>query len=901
MYRSIYYDRKEYKIHLWDDVSGYTSFPFKSYHYQKDPYGEYKSIYGDSLKRVNGKSKSNSDDIFENDVDPIVRTLIDKYLHEDEPSTGHKICFYDIEVEMVTGRPNPAEGNCGITSIAVSNGTDFLVFVHGKERAVKYTKQAKVLIFDSEKELLEQYLKWFRSEEFTIITGWNSDAFDNPYLYNRIKRILGKGKADSLSPISKVNVRQTDKGTTYIDIAGISCLDYMVLYQNFTYTDEPSYSLDHISFKELKKHKIEYDGSLDDLYRDDLDKFIEYNIVDVELVQELDKKLQFIDLTLNISHVCHSPYEYIYQSSRHLEAALLTFMKRKGLVATNKPEKVELYTNKAHILGERQLTVNCNIPARVPKFGTLGIKISDSVKVEVEYHKYDGNTFYLSKPIDKYIPKDRKAAPSFEGAFVKDPIPGLYKWLYDIDLESLYPSIIRSLNISPETKIGVIQNWEWDDLMNPKSNKLYNIPVLGMTGISISELKELFFDSGKYSVATNGAIYNVEKQGIIPEVLTEWFMLRKQYKNKMVEHGNRGEHDLETFYDKRQLVQKILLNSMYGVLGLSSFRFNDYDNAKAVTTVGQTVIKSSAKLANMYYKKELGKEDDYVIYIDTDSLFLSAVPLVKHRKPHIDITDKDAMVPEILSVAKEVEGFINKMYSPLSQSIFNISTHYFNIKQEVISTRGIWLAKKRYAQWLINEKGVFKEKLEVKGLDTVRSSFPNAFKSVMTDVLLMILKEEQDEDHVTDKIKEFYKSLQSISPKEVAKVSRVKELTKFESKINTTSIGNFDKGVPAHVKAALVYNQLLDHYQCEFKYEPISNYQKTKWIYLQKNPLGLESIALKGDKDPEKIMKFIEQFVDKKKMFDSELKQKLEDFYNALQWEFNKVFLKKAVNVNNFF
>ena len=309
---------------------------------------------------------------------------------------------------------------------------------------------------------------------------------------------------------------------------------------------------------ELGREKIAYEGSLDDLFREDLEKFIEYNIVDVELVVDLDKKLQFIDLCRGICHAGHVPYEDYFFSSKYLEGACLNYLKKRNLVAPNKPAD------------RREM---------------------------IEALKESGEQGFI-------------------GAYVKDPIPGKYDWLYDLDLTSLYPSIIMSLNISPETKIGKIENFDAEAFIK-NDYRVWNLENTAFN-YSTDDLKNMLKEEN-LSISSNGVLYSQNKPGLIADILNEWFSQRVEFRKLEKQYGKEGDKAKHAFYSKRQLVQKILLNSLYGVLGLPAFRFYDVDNAEAVTLTGQTVIKSTAEMVNIKYNKELGKSgEDYNIYIDTD-------------------------------------------------------------------------------------------------------------------------------------------------------------------------------------------------------------------------------------------------------------------------------------------
>ena len=329
---------------------------------------------------------------------------------------------------------------------------------------------------------------------------------------------------------------------------------------------------------------------------------------------------------------------------------------------------------------------------------------------------------------------------------------------------------------------------------------------------------------------------------------------------------------------------------MYGVLGSPTFRFYDIDNAEATTTTGVSLIKYTQKMANYYYNKELGDNKDYVIYTDTDSIFCSAVPLVKNRKPNIDIKDDELMTTEILSIASEVQDFLNKSYDMFARRLLNVKgNHRFDIKQEVIAKSGFWVTKKRYGQWIINDGGVKCDKLDVKGLDIVRSNFPPAFRDLMTFVLKSILN-KVDKETIDNKILTFKKEMKNKPILDIALPTGVKGMKKYINKKvrgfkSTNEFTDIKKGCPAHVRSAIRYNDLLNYYG-KNNYEPIRNSDKIKWTYLKQNPFSLDKIAFKGYDDPKEIIDFIEKYIDYDQLFEGQLKKKISMFYEALEWSF---------------
>tara|TARA_B110000971_G_scaffold39643_1_gene38657 strand:- start:551 stop:2038 length:1488 start_codon:yes stop_codon:yes gene_type:complete len=468
----------------------------------------------------------------------------------------------------------------------------------------------------------------------------------------------------------------------------------------------------------------------------------------------------------------------------------------------------------------------------------------------------------------------------FIGAYVKAPIVGKYEWIYDLDLTSLYPSIIMSINISPETKVGKIKDWDAQKYMKGEVDTYY----IGEDAISKENLKE-YLEKSKFSIASNGVLYRTDVVGCIPDILNTWFSQRVEFRKLEKQYGDSGEKEKYAFYKKRQLVQKILLNSLYGVLGLPAFRFYDVDNATAVTTTGQTVIKSTADMANIKYNKELGTPDaDSNIYIDTDSVFFSAAPLLNHRIPNWKDNDQDTIAGFVNDIAGEMQDYLNNFYDILSKKVFNIDKHRFEIKKEFVSKAGIWIAKKRYAQWIISDNGVPCDRLDVKGLDVVRSSYPAAFRAFMSEVLIEILRGDTEEQ-LTDKIYNFKNDLVNMNVVKIAKAGAVKNLSKYmPKKKDQTAMFQFASGSPAHVKASIAYNQLLKHYGLDKTHAPLRDGDKIKWVYLKQNPFGLDAVALNGYDDPKEIMDLVTTYINYDKIFERELLKKLEDFYGALGW-----------------
>jgi DNA polymerase elongation subunit (family B) len=417
MFQSIFYDYREKKYHLRDDkIPGWQEFEYHPTFYKPDPKGTYKTLFGESVS----PTKKYDPTYYETDVDKETRVLVDFYSESDDTPSYHNIGYFDIECE-IAGALTPEvvlDAPTKITSIALYDNTlkQYYCYILDEKQLLKsYEIDNKIIISClSEKILLQQFLDKWESMDLTIISGWNSAYFDVAYTYSRIAKVLGKSQGERLSPIRKVNINP--KNPDYpVKICGLNHLDYMLLFKKFVMKQEPSYALGAIGQKYVKLGKIEYYGSLDTLFKEDVNKFIEYNIRDVEILIALEDKLKFIDLSIIISHLCHTNYENIYYATSLNDGAILTYLKRKNIVSPNKPT--------------------------------------------------------TSNPLLKTIEEE------YAGGYLKDPIPGLYEWVIDLDFTSLYPSIIRSLNIGIETLVGRIVNndkydnqWSLDELSKMDPN-----------------------------------------------------------------------------------------------------------------------------------------------------------------------------------------------------------------------------------------------------------------------------------------------------------------------------------------------------------------------------------------------------------------------------------------------
>jgi DNA polymerase elongation subunit (family B) len=851
MYKSIFYDKSRELLHLWDDEAGYLCRKFKNFGFVKSEFGKYRTLHGEKVDKIYDFNYDNPN-VYEADLPVETKILMELYRDTDEPAKNIKVLIIDIETDSSGGFPNMKTFDKEITAFSYYDKTadQYKCLILDKESKVNpYIKgNIEVIPYDNEESLLKGILHTFEQIRPDIVTGWNicyngdGNGFDIPYIYGRICKLLGAEEATRLSEIGKCYTKKHDDSVV---IAGVNMIDYMLLYKKFRFEPRQNYRLGYIGSIEVNKDKVKYEGSLNQLYKEDINKFIEYNLCDVEIVKLLDDQFKFLDLAVSVTTTGHVPFEWFHMSSRFIEGAVITYMRRNGnMVAPNKPIKME---DDAEEMALRQYEESIN---------------------------------------DNSDTDEEDDEEGFTGAYVKNPVPGLYSWVFSADINSLYPSTIRTLNISPETYVGRITNWNAEEFLKGNLKEIF----IGGEKYTAEEFKK-FIEGEKINISSIGAMYLSEKMGIIPTILELWFSQRLEFQDLMKKYAKDGNKEMEAYYTRRQHVQKIFLNSVYGILGLSTSRLYSKDNAESTTLTGQTIIKTSERIVIDFFKERFSKygktiEDttNLVQYIDTDSLYISVDEMANLEG--IKEEDKKEYTKK---TCDEVVAKLNAIYPILAKKLFNSSTNKIKIASDTINETAFWKKKKAYALNQVYDMTKSKDvkKIKVVGLSSVRSDFPIKFKSFYEQFLKDILYREG-----ANKIGETVLALKSLLKDctiyELAKNTGVKFYSEQKG-INFNPKGrskfNVAKGATAQCKAALMYNDLLNIFNLQTKVEPIYTGQKIKYVYLRNNEYGLDALAFKGDgTDPKEIMDFIDTNCDKTKMYNSVLKNKIEDFFKILKW-----------------
>jgi DNA polymerase elongation subunit (family B) len=672
-----------------------------------------------------------------------------------------KVFTIDIETQTENGFPDIKTANEDILLITVKDLASKRLITFGTKAFVHNRDDVIYLHCEDETHMLREFISWWQQNYPDVITGWNTEFFDVPYLIRRIERELGEAMAKKISPWGYYNERKTFvKGTEEIhyDIHGISHLDFLALYKKFTYTKQESYRLDYIAEQELGDRKKENPGdSFKDFYTNHWQQFVEYNIQDVELVDRMEDKMRLIELCLTMAYNAKINYEDVFSQVRMWDAIIYNHLRQKKIA----------------------------IPAK----------------------NFSGG-------------KDAQ----FEGAYVKDPLIGLHKWVASFDLNSLYPHLIMQYNISPETLTHEKISCSVESLLNQEVDTSY------------AKRKDL-------SLTANGYCYRKDIKGFMPELMEKMYKDRSKFKKQMLKVQQEYEHDKKnndlrkeiSRLNNLQMAMKIALNSAYGAMGNQYFRYFDIRMAEGITTSGQLSIRWMANEFNKYMNKLLKTESDYVIAIDTDSIYLSLEDLVEKvcegKTTEQKIKYMDKICEEIF------QPFIDTTYQKLSDYMNSYSQKMI-MKREVLADKGIWTAKKRYILNVHNSEGVqyAKPKIKVMGLEMVKSSTPSIIRDKLKESIPVILDGDQTKLH--DFIEKFRSEYKSFSVSEIAFPRGVNGIKQYAGS------PIYSKGTPIHVRGALLHNHYLKKMGIDKVYQPIRDGDKIKFVYVKKpNPFQEDVIS----------------------------------------------------------
>ena len=813
-----------------DGKRTYREYQSKYTFYYKDHKGKYKSVYGDPLSRIVCKNTKdfrkevaiNRDkELFESDINPIFQCLSENYLNQDAPKLN--IAFFDIETDFdpEKGFADPSDPFMPITSISVYlQWLDTMVCIAVPPKTLTMEEAWKelegidnVMLFEKEGDMIDTFLTLI--EDSDVLSGWNSEGYDIPYTVNRTARVLSKNDTRRFCLWNQLPKKRMyekfGKESETFDLVGRVHLDSLNLYRKYTYEERHSYRLDAIGEIEVGENKVAYEGTLDQLYNNDFRKFIEYNIQDTALLDKLDKKLRFIDLSNTIAH------ENTVLIQTTMGAVAVT---EQGIV------------NEAH---------------------HRGLQVPNRQRRDDE-------------------------ATQAAGAYVAYPKKGLHKWIASMDLNSLYPSVIRALNMAPETVVGQIRpdisdarvhedmflkkksfagSWEgrfcteeYDVVMEQRKDTALTIDFEnGQTEVlSGAEIYKLVFDSNNpWMLSANGTIFTTEFEGVIPGLLKRWYAERKELQKKLKKAKDAGNAAEIEYWDKRQLVKKILLNSLYGAILNPGCRFFDKRIGQSTTLTGRTIVKHMSAEANKVITGVYDHVGDAMIYGDTDSCYFSAWPTLKDD---VESGKIEWNTEKAITLYDQVADAVDSTFSVMMAKQFHCPKSRATViaaGREIVAQSGLFITKKRYAALVVDNEGFRTDvdgkagKVKAMGLDLRRSDTPVFMQEFLSELLLMVLTDKPRED-VLERITVFRQQFherpgwEKGSPKRANKVGHYRRLIEKQGKAN----------VPGHVRASLNWNTLKRMNGDKYSEEVVDG-MKVIVCKLKQNPLGYTSVAYPTD------------------------------------------------------
>ena len=879
------FSRDEDLVKVVERINGkrqYKEYPAKYVIYYADAKGKYDSVYGEKLSKIIARNQKDfhkelkihgNKRLYESDINPTFRCLEENYLNLDAPKLN--IAFFDIETDFdpERGFADPSDPFMGITAISIHlKWLNRLVTLAVPPKKVSVEDAKKLceeftdcFIFESEADMLETFLDLI--EDADILSGWNSEGYDIPYTVNRVARVLSKDDTRRFCLWNQLpKKREFEKyGRQLItyDLVGRVHLDSLELYRKYTYEERHTYRLDAIGEMEIGEKKTVYEGTLDSLYNNDFRKFIEYNRQDTALLNKLDDKLKFIDLSNELAHANTVLLQTTMGAVAVTEQAIINEAHRRGLVVPNR------------------------------------LKRDDS--------------------------ENTQAA----GAYVAYPKKGLHDWIGSMDLNSLYPSAIRALNMAPETIVGQLRPTATDEYIEKQmtvhkksfaaawegmfgsleyhtvmdQDKATDVTIDWANGDSVvmsgAEIYKMIYDSNQpWMLSANGTIFTHEFEGVIPGLLKRWYAERKELQAKMRDSLNAGNKIETEFWDKRQLVKKINLNSLYGAILNPGCRFFDKRIGQSTTLTGRAIAKHMAGKVNEIVTGEYDHIGKSIIYGDTDSVYFSAYNTLKKDidKGAIPWT-RDNIIQLYDQIAEEVNGtfpkfMLDAFHCPKSRG------DVIKAGREIVANKGLFITKKRYAVSYFDKEGKRYDKdneggkIKAMGLDLKRSDTPEFIQNFLSDILGMVLKGKQEKE-VLDFITDFRTIFKSRPGWEKGSPKRANNITEYLRKETKAGKAN----MPGHVRASINWNTLKRMYGDNYA-QTISDGAKVIVCKLKNNPMGFTSVAYPVD-ELRLPQWFKDLPFDDAEMESTIIDSKLENLIGVLEWDivgteqtntFNKLF-----------
>ena len=861
------FDRDKDRIHVVERVDGrreYREYPASYVFYYADPRGKHKSIYGSPVSRFSSRNNKefrkelrlqSGKQIFESDINPVFRCFEENY--KDDVAPKLQTAFFDIEVDFdpVRGYSPTNDPFNAITAISVYlQWMEQLVTLVIPPKNMSWETAQEIcdqfentMLFEREEEMLGVFLDLI--EDADVLSGWNSEGYDIPYTVNRVARVLSKDDTRRFCLWSQLPKKRTFErfGAENItfDLIGRVHMDYMQLYRKYTYEERHSYSLDAIGEYELDERKTAYEGTLDQLYNHNFKLFIEYNRQDTALLDKLDKKLRFLSLANELAHANTVLLQTTMGAVAVTEQAIINEAHEQGLVVPNRRERL--------------------------------------------------------------TDEDTAAA----GAYVAYPKKGIHEYVGAIDINSLYPSAIRALNMGNETIIGQLRPIMTDRyIKNKVANKSsFAMAWEGLFGTleytavmkqevgteitidwengdetvhSAAEIWKIIFDSNQpWILSANGTIFTYEKEGVVPGLLARWYRERQEIQAKLRAATDPDERE---FLDKRQLVKKINLNSLYGAILNPGCRFFDKRIGQSTTLTGRAIAHHMDSFVNECITGTYDHVGDAVIYGDTDSVYFSAWPIIKKD---VEAGNMEWSKEICIQLYDAISDQLNDSWPAFMEQAFHVPrSNGVIIKggRELIADRGLFITKKRYAVNIFDLEGKRLDvegkqgKIKAMGLDLKRSDTPVVIQKFLMTLLTRVLAGAQREE-IIEMIKSFKYDFKERPAWEKGSPKRVNNLTKYSAEEKKLGRAN----MPGHVRAAMNWNSMKKMNSDNYS-QSIIDGMKTIVCKLKANPLNWTSIGYPTD-ELHIPQWFKDLPFDDAAMEATVVDQKIDNLLSVLEWD----------------
>jgi DNA polymerase elongation subunit (family B) len=866
------FDRNKDRIHVVERVNGervYRDYAADYVFYYDDPKGKFRTIFDTPVSRFSTRNSKEYHKelkalghkrLWESDINPIFRCLETNYLGANSPKL--QTAFFDIEVDF-----NPEKGYAP-TNDPFNKITAFSVYLDWLDKLVTLVVPPKTYswetaeeicskfdncyLFEREEDMISTFLDLIQDAD--IVSGWNSEGFDIPYTVMRTTRVLSKDDTRRFClwnqlPKERTFERFGAESLTF-DLIGRVHMDYMQLYRKYTYEERHSYSLDAIAEYELGERKTPYEGTLDQLYNKDFPTFITYNRQDTMLIAKFDKKLRFLDLANEIAHDNTVLLQTTMGAVAVTEQAIINEAHSRGMIVPNRRNR------------------------------------------------------------------DDKENTAAAGAYVAYPKRGMHEYIGAIDINSLYPSTIRALNMGPETIVGQLRPIMTDRYLAEKMSANggnmaeawegvfgsleYTAVMAGEVGTEITidwedgqstvhsaaEVWRMIFDSRQpWTLSANGTIFKYDMKGIIPGLLERWYAERKQMQAKLKESETDADKE---YWDKRQLVKKINLNSLYGAILNPGCRFFDKRIGQSTTLTGRSIAFHMDSHTNECITGKYDHVGDAVIYGDTDSVYFSAWPIVKEE---VEAGRMEWNKDIAIQLYDKIADSVNESFPAFMERAFHCPREMGAIikgGRELVAYKGLFIKKKRYAVLIYDKEGKRLDthgspgKVKAMGLDLKRSDTPKVVQDFLSEILLDVLTAKSGEDvrqKVIDKVKEFKIAFKDRPAWEKGTPKRVNNLTKYTAEEQRLGKAN----MPGHVRAAMNWNNLKRMHSDQYS-AAIVDGMKTIVCKLKDNPLGYTSVGYPTD-----VLHIPQWFkdlpFDQGLMESTIVDQKVENLLGVLDWK----------------